>query len=170
MKLGLLLKVSRIIQRISSLGCFFAYKAYRCKYALSDSFVFNGNNIQFYGDGAIVTGKNSYIGELSTIQAAPGCSVKIGAGCKISHNVRIYTQSALADADFSIEPVPEKFGDVTIQDFCWIGANVFMNPGVTIGENSVVGANSVVTTNIPAGEIWGGVPARFIRKKIALLS
>jgi len=52
-----------------------------------------------------------------------------------------------------------------IGDACWIGANVLINPGVTIGENSVVGANNVVTRDVPPGEVWGGVPAKFIRKK-----
>ena len=36
--------------------------------------------------------------------------------------------------------------------------------GVTIGENSVVGAGSVVTKDIPSGEVWAGNPAKFIRK------
>src|SRR5690606_40914391 len=43
---------------------------------------------------------DSYIGGLSTIQAAPGCTVSIGRHCSISHNVRIYTSSAAADSDF----------------------------------------------------------------------
>ena len=47
-----------------------------------------------------------------------------------------------------------------------IGANVFINPGTTVGENSVVGSNSVVTKNIPPFTIYGGVPAKLIRKKM----
>lgn len=70
-----------------------------------------------------------------------------------------------ADSDLRIKPVPSKSGDVLIGDACWIGANVLINPGVEIGRNSVVGANSVVTKDIPPNEIWGGVPAKFIRKK-----
>jgi len=44
-----------------------------------------------------------------------------------------------------------------------IGANSTLLPGVTIGENALVGAGSVVVKDIPAGEIWAGNPARFIR-------
>ena len=45
-----------------------------------------------------------------------------------------------------------------------IGANSTILPGVTIGSNSLIGAGSVVTENIPAGELWLGNPAKFIRK------
>lgn len=45
-----------------------------------------------------------------------------------------------------------------------IGANSTILPGVTIGSNSLIGAGSVVTKNIPAGELWLGNPAKFIRK------
>jgi maltose O-acetyltransferase len=121
--------------------------------------------IRFYGDGQINIGPSSYIGELSSLQATVGYSINIGKGCKVSHNVRIYTESGLPDYDLSIDNLPQKYGDVNIRDFCWIGANVFINPKVTIGENSVVGANSVVTKDIPPFEIWGGVPAKLIRKK-----
>lgn len=45
-----------------------------------------------------------------------------------------------------------------------IGANSTICPGVTIGEGSMIGAGSVVTKNVPAGELWLGNPAKFIRK------
>ncbi len=147
------------------------YAGYRAQYVISNDFRFNGAGIKLYGDGSIVLGSDSYIGELSTVQASKGYMVKIGKGSNISHNVRIYTQTSVANSDFSKKPVPSKYGDVIIGDYCWIGANVFINPGIEIGDNSVIGANSVVTRNIPPGEIWGGVPARVIRKKeIALVA
>ena len=46
----------------------------------------------------------------------------------------------------------------------FIGSNVTILKGVTIGDEAVVGAGSIVTKDIPAGEIWAGNPARFIRK------
>ena len=45
-----------------------------------------------------------------------------------------------------------------------IGARVLLMPGVDIGKNSIVGANSMVNKDIPDGEIWFGSPARFVRK------
>lgn len=165
MRFFLISIISRWLTLFRSAGWKVVYAAYRQKYGLHESFRFNGFYIQFYGEGRVEVGENSYIGELSTIQAVGGCTVKIGSDCQISHNVRIYTQSAVADSDFSLKPVPDKQGDVVIGDFCWVGANVFINPGLTIGRNSVVGANSVVTKDIPPNEIWGGVPAKFIKRK-----
>ena len=45
----------------------------------------------------------------------------------------------------------------------WVGANVSILPGVTIGDNAVVGAGAVVTKDVPENTIVGGVPARVIR-------
>lgn len=53
---------------------------------------------------------------------------------------------------------------ITIEDNVWFGGNVTVTPGVTIGHDSVIGAGSVVTTNIPPGVIAAGVPCRVIRE------
>lgn len=57
-----------------------------------------------------------------------------------------------------------EFGEVKIGNNCFIGANVLICQPVTIGDNAVIAAGAVVTKDIPAGEIWGGVPAKFIKK------
>lgn len=49
-------------------------------------------------------------------------------------------------------------------DNVWIGSHVVINPGVTIGDNSVIGAGSVVTKDIPANVIAVGVPCRVLRE------
>lgn len=141
------------------------YNHLRNKYNLPQSFKFNGKGIVFYGEGRIRIGENSYIGSNSRIQAARNATIHIGKGCMISHNVMIYTKTALADQDFSQSEKVYKTGDVVIGDFVWIGANVFINPGIQIGSNTVIGANSVVTHNIGPNMIYGGVPARLIREK-----
>ncbi|MCI6588707.1 MAG: sugar O-acetyltransferase, partial [Clostridiales bacterium] len=53
---------------------------------------------------------------------------------------------------------------VVIKDHVWIGANVTIMPGVTIGENSVIGAGSVVTRDIPDNVVACGVPCRVMRE------
>jgi len=53
---------------------------------------------------------------------------------------------------------------VILKKGCWIGANAILLPGVTIGENSVVGAGSVVTKSIPDGVVAAGIPAKVIKK------
>ena len=56
-------------------------------------------------------------------------------------------------------------GDITIGNDCYIGQNSIIMSGVTVGDGGVVGAMSFVTKNIPPYEIWGGVPAKFIKKR-----
>jgi acetyltransferase-like isoleucine patch superfamily enzyme len=61
------------------------------------------------------------------------------------------------EADWAVIPTVVKRG-------ASIGSNVTLLCGLTVGENAVVGAGSVVTCDIPANEIWAGNPARFLRK------
>lgn len=53
---------------------------------------------------------------------------------------------------------------ITLRKGCSIGANTTLLPGIEIGENSLVGAGSVITKSVPAGEIWVGNPAKFLKK------
>ncbi len=57
-----------------------------------------------------------------------------------------------------------KFGKIKIGNGCFIGCKTTIMPNVTIGDNCITAACSVVTKNIPDGEVWGGVPAKFICK------
>lgn len=57
-----------------------------------------------------------------------------------------------------------KASPIYIGDYVFIGARCIICKGVSIGEKSIVAAGSVVTTNIPEGEMWGGNPAQFIKK------
>lgn len=63
------------------------------------------------------------------------------------------------------EKLPEHDAPVTIEDDCWIGANVTILKGVTIGRGSVVAAGAVVTKSCMPYSIIGGVPARLIKKR-----
>jgi len=63
------------------------------------------------------------------------------------------------------EKLPENDQPVTIEDGCWIGANVTILKGVTIGQDSVVAAGSVVTKSCEPYSIIGGVPAKLIKKR-----
>lgn len=157
--------LAALLLRVRSMAWRVIYRSYATRYRISPSFRFNGNCIQLYGRGDIELGDESYIGEHSTIQAATGHRVRIGRRCRLSHNVRIYTETSNADSDFRIDNGAVLGADVLIGDGVWIGANAFIGPGIVIGDNAVVGANSVVTHPIPASEIWGGVPARLIRHK-----
>jgi maltose O-acetyltransferase len=59
---------------------------------------------------------------------------------------------------------------IAIGDYVWIGTNAFICAGVSVGNNSIIGANSVVTKDVPADSVVGGVPARLIHYKSAYIS
>lgn len=78
------------------------------------------------------------------------------------HSHGMITKEAL-----SLPPTQRKLyskGPVIIEDNVWLGEGVVVLPGVTIGENSIIGANAVVTKSIPKNSVAGGNPARIIRE------
>ena len=110
----------------------------------------------FIGDGCTI---------LFRFQCNAAESVRIGRNVLIASNVLI------CDSDHVVEPggVPatrnEKFvtRPVSVQDNCWIGQNAVILKGVTIGHHSIVGANSVVTRDVPPCSVVGGNPARVLK-------
>ena len=127
-----------------------------------------GTDIKYVGpktdDYRIAIGTNCYIGHNVTIncteQIVLGDFVMVAAGCQ------------LIDCDHSFDsrllPIGRqkaRIAPIHIGRDVWLGANVVVLRGVSVGEGSVVGAGSVVTTSIPAWEVWAGVPARKIRSR-----
>lgn len=55
-----------------------------------------------------------------------------------------------------------KFGAIEIGNNCFIGANSTLLPGTKIGDNCIIGACSLITGVVPNGEVWAGVPAKYI--------
>lgn len=91
------------------------------------------------------------------------CSVSIGDHTLIGPNTHIYTACHSLDAQERLNDV--EFGKpVTIGANVWIGGNCCILPGVTIGDNTIIGAGSIVTKDIPANVIAAGNPCRVIRK------
>lgn len=68
-----------------------------------------------------------------------------------------------ANTPYKYQPL-FRIAPIVIKRGCWIGQNVVIMPGVTIGELSIIGANSVVTNSIPARSIAVGAPARVIKQ------
>ena len=54
-------------------------------------------------------------------------------------------------------------GDVIVRDNCWVGAKVFIKHGVSIGSNTVIGTNGVVTKSFPSNVVIAGCPAKIIK-------
>lgn len=87
--------------------------------------------------------------------------VLLGAGCKIFDTDfhPLDYQARVQGEDKAVRTAP-----VLVKRGAFVGADVLVLKGVTIGERSVIGAGAVVTKNIPDGEVWAGNPARYIRK------
>lgn len=87
--------------------------------------------------------------------------IRIGEDCHIAMFVTIVTSSH----DVGPAGVTHRrtSAPVTIGDRVWLGVRVTVLPGVTIGDDVIVAAGAVVTRDLPAGAVYGGVPARLIR-------
>lgn len=125
------------------------------------------------GEGAHVTpplfvdyGENIHIGARTffnyNLTALDVARITIGEDCQIGPNVQLLTPT------HPIDPQPrrdklEAAEPIVLEDNVWLGGGVIVCPGVTIGENSVIGAGAVVTKDIPANVVAVGNPARVIR-------
>lgn len=114
----------------------------------------------FYTDFGknITLGKNVFINACCHFQDHGG--ITLGDNCQIGHNVIFATLNHyLAPQKRALTfPAPIRLGKNV-----WIGSNATILQGVTIGDNSVVAAGAVVTKDVPANTIVGGVPAKYIR-------
>ena len=88
-----------------------------------------------------------------------GSFVIMAAGTWIGRNCQIHGQAAFAD-DAKLDGVRKA---PRIENNVRFGTNVKVIGGVVIHDNAVIGANSTVFTDVPAGEVWAGTPARKIR-------
>lgn len=91
-----------------------------------------------------------------------GAPITIGKHCFIGPNCGMYTANHPLVAEERNQGL-EQARPITIGDNVWIGADVTILPGVTIGEGSVIGAKSVVTKDIPPNVIALGNPCRVLR-------
>ena len=99
-----------------------------------------------------------------------GCEFNIRYGLMVGDKVLIASGCTFIDHDHVRDKRTGKIisdaigGAITVGTDVWIGALAVILRGVTIGDGATVAAGAVVTRSIPAGEIWGGVPAVPLRK------
>ena len=111
--------------------------------------------------GVVSIGDRTFINvDAVMLDVAP---IEIGAACQIATRVQLLT------ATHPIDPEPRRIGweyaePITLADNVWLGGGVVVCPGVTIGQDTVVGAGAVVTRDLPAGVVAAGVPARVLRE------
>ncbi|OLQ92935.1 maltose acetyltransferase [Vibrio panuliri] len=109
----------------------------------------------------IKTGKNFYANFNCVVLDI--AEVKIGDNVLFAPNVQLYTAGHPLDVKGRVEEGVEFGKPITIGDNVWLGGGVIVCPGVTIGHNSVIGAGSVVTRDIPDNVVAAGNPCRVIR-------
>ena len=94
-----------------------------------------------------------------------GCSITAFERIEIGNNVRVGANCVIADGDFHLDdprtPSPKP---IKIHDNVWLGYGVIVMKGVTIGENTIIGMNSIVTKDIPANCIAAGNPCKIIKE------
>lgn len=104
-------------------------------------------------------GEHSWIGDEVCLYSLG--EISIGAHSVISQRSYICAAAHRSDSpSFTIYSDP-----VTIGDGCWVATDVFVGPGVSIGDSAVVGARSSVWSDLPAGQICRGNPARVVRAR-----
>ncbi len=106
--------------------------------------VFVGQNAVIYGQGGVHIGENTLL--------APGVTL-------------IAATHHFASRDIPIKFQPETYMGIRIGSDCWLGANVVVLDGANIADGCVVGAGSVVTSDLPAFSVAVGVPARAKRSR-----
>lgn len=91
--------------------------------------------------------------------------VILGDGNEIEDNVFIGPHVVfMNDKKPRSKQYPEKFLKTIIKKGASIGGGAIILPGITIGENAMIGAGSLVTKNVPANQLWMGAPAKFVRE------
>lgn len=93
------------------------------------------------------------------------CGVQLWDGLRIEDNVFIGPNVTFSNDKYPrSKQYPDAFAKTIVRKGASIGAGATIVCGVEIGENAMIGAGSVVTKNVPAGELWVGNPARFVKK------
>lgn len=87
--------------------------------------------------------------------------ITIGNNVQVTQDVYFHTHGGAHVARFKY-PNFDVFGKIEVKDNAYIGSASHIMPGVTIGQNSMIAAGSVVCKSVPDNELWGGVPARRI--------
>lgn len=108
----------------------------------------------------IEVGNNFYANFACTFLDVAG--IKFGDDVKLGPGVQIYTATHPLDPELRKTGV-EYGKSISVGNNVWIGGNAVLCPGISIGDNSVVAAGSVVTKDVPADVVVGGNPAKIIK-------
>jgi acetyltransferase-like isoleucine patch superfamily enzyme len=156
------------------------FRVWRIPYVVGHTNIYIGDDVNFFGKVDIFSGRI-----FDEPKLVLGNRVDIGGGCvfivnkeivieddvNIASGVRFFDTDAhprdTADRIADLPPRPEEVKPVHVGRYAWIGHNVFVLKGVTIGEGAVIGVNSVVVSDIPPYSVAMGNPARVVMKNVS---
>ena len=119
-----------------------------------------------HDSGGIQLGSDCSIGPGAIVSSADGGRVTIGDGGLIGPKVvMISANHVYTDPNVLIRRQGFTAKTIDIGKDVWIGASAVILSGVKIGDGSVIGAGSVVSKDVPAQQVWAGVPARFVKTR-----
>jgi acetyltransferase-like isoleucine patch superfamily enzyme len=117
-------------------------------------------------EGEVIIGPKTVLGQDCTISAYK--RVRIGEQCVIADRAMfIDFDHGVVEVERPIRQQGIYKREVVVGSNCWIGYGACVLRGVRIGDNAIVGSNSVVTRDVPANAVVGGVPAKLIRMREA---
>ena len=129
---------------------------YNCSISSQSTFTGPFNNISI--------GKNTRINKLSNFRFKKG-KISLGRNIIVAQYVSVITHSYNYEKSENIKDQKMYSKDVKIGNDVWLGAYSVIMPGTKIGDGAIIGAHSVVNTDVPDYEIWAGIPARKIKSR-----
>jgi acetyltransferase-like isoleucine patch superfamily enzyme len=127
------------------------------------SWIGHGSKIRVH-EGQVELGAKTVLGQEITISAYQ--HVSIGRECVVADRVMLIDfdhGASESDRPIRLQGIYKR--DVVVGSNVWIGYGAQILRGVTVGDNAVIGTNSVVTKDVPANAVVGGVPARLLRMR-----
>lgn len=120
------------------------------------------DNLYRTGIAGITIGNNCYLGDGVALDTAD--RITLGDDVTLSFDVMVLTHTNVGYKDHPLQAhIPSVAKPVMFKKGCFIGVRAVILPGITIGEGAAVAAGAVVTKNVPAKTLVGGVPAKRIR-------
>jgi acetyltransferase-like isoleucine patch superfamily enzyme len=112
---------------------------------------------------SIQIGDRVFIGRNTEFNICSG--ITIADDCLIASGCTFVDSDHGTDPDRPMNEQPLKGAAIVLEENVWIGAQCMVLKGVRLGRGAVIGAGSVVTKSVPAGEVWAGVPARQLKQQ-----
>jgi acetyltransferase-like isoleucine patch superfamily enzyme len=117
-----------------------------------------GANPKFRMKQKVYIARDVFIGVFHPVTI--GEFVQIGAYSYITSGDHLYEKRDVPIQDQGFKGAP-----IVIEDQAWLGTHIVVLPGVTIGKGAIIAAHSLVNRDIPPYEVWGGIPAKFLKER-----